>query len=57
MDFARTFWRAMAFPNVQDHVVLFGDADVAALRVMGEPSPTARLDESTVISWSARSPT
>ncbi|UNX55700.1 adenylate/guanylate cyclase domain-containing protein [Georgenia sp. TF02-10] len=50
VDFARTFWRAMAFPNVQDHVVLFGDADVAALRVMGELVADGQLDESTVIS-------
>lgn len=50
VDLARTFWKAMAFPNVQDDVVLFGDGDVAALREMASLIDDGRLDMTAVIS-------
>jgi adenylate cyclase len=50
VDFARTFWKAMGFPNVTDDAVLFGDSDVNALRVMGQLIDDGRIDTSTAIS-------
>jgi adenylate cyclase len=50
VDFARTFWKAMGFPNVTDEAVLFGDSDVNALRVMGQLITDGRIDTSTAIS-------
>ncbi|MPV38393.1 adenylate/guanylate cyclase domain-containing protein [Georgenia subflava] len=50
VDFARTFWKAMGFPNVQDHVAMFGDIDINALRVMGALLDDGRIDTTTAIS-------
>ncbi len=50
VDFARTFWKAMGFPNVKDDAVAFGDIDVNALRVMGQLISDERIDTTTAIS-------
>src|SRR5690606_22050655 len=50
VDFARTFWKAMGFPNVQDQVALFGDIDVNALRGMGTLIDGGRIDTTTASS-------
>ncbi|GAA4421690.1 adenylate/guanylate cyclase domain-containing protein [Georgenia halophila] len=50
VDFARTFWKAMGFPNVKDDARIFGDIDVNALRVMGSLIDDGRIDTTTAIS-------
>ncbi|MFC7405026.1 adenylate/guanylate cyclase domain-containing protein [Georgenia alba] len=50
VDFARTFWKAMGFPNVTDDAVVFGDIDVNALRVMAQLIDDGRIDTTTAIS-------
>ncbi|MFH5824292.1 adenylate/guanylate cyclase domain-containing protein [Georgenia sp. AZ-5] len=50
VEFARTFWKAMGFPNVRDTTVLFGDSDVQALKVMAALIEADVIDETTAIS-------
>jgi adenylate cyclase len=50
LELARTFWRAMGFPNVGDEHVVFTDADVAALTSMASMLDDGRIDMSTAIS-------
>lgn len=49
-DFARTFWKAMGFPNVTDDQVMFGGGDVEALRTMGALIDDDVIDVTTAIS-------
>lgn len=50
LELAHTFWRAMGFPNVGEHSVVFTDADVAALASMAALLDDGRIDMSTAIS-------
>ncbi|WP_127129615.1 adenylate/guanylate cyclase domain-containing protein [Georgenia sp. SYP-B2076] len=50
VPFARTFWKAMGFPNVKDDTVLFGEADVEALHTMGAMIEDEVIDTTTAIS-------
>lgn len=50
IDLARTFWRGMGFPNVDDDVPNFGEADVRALRSWNVALRRGFIDETTLVS-------
>ncbi|KAE8762695.1 adenylate/guanylate cyclase domain-containing protein [Georgenia thermotolerans] len=50
VEFARTFWKAMGFPNVRDTSVIFGEYDVRALRSMATLIEDDTIDTTTAIS-------
>lgn len=50
VPFARTFWKAMGFPNAKDDAVLFGEGDVEALRAMAAMIENEVIDTTTAIS-------
>jgi adenylate cyclase len=47
---ARTFWRAMGFPDVGDDVVTFTDSDVTALRAIAGLVADSSIDLTTAVS-------
>lgn len=49
-EFARTFWKAMGFPNVDDGVVMFGDGDARALASIAALIDDDVIDTTTAIS-------
>lgn len=50
VGFARTFWRAMGFPNVADDERAFTEADAVALRSMAKLISDGLIDKATAVS-------
>jgi adenylate cyclase len=49
LERARTLWRAMGFPDVGDDEAIFTDADVTALRLVGELEDAGRVQGAAVV--------
>lgn len=50
IELARTFWRGMGFPNVNDDVPNFGELDVAALRDWASALDMGAIDQTALVS-------